>query len=86
MVEVLMDTNQMLTLDEIVDLILAQNPAVLTGKTPKKSLYSVIYRREKSRKERGISPLFKINIRGGITCYSLNPKGVETIADRVLKK
>gem|GEM_PF-2124793 len=83
MVDVLVAENQALTLDEIVTQILILNPNALTGKTPKKSLYSIIYRREKRRKEKGVSPLFKTNRRGGATYYSLNSKGHETIGKRI---
>lgn len=86
MVDVLADSQQALTLGEIVSEILSMNPSALTGKTPRNSLYSVIYRREKRRAERGLGALFKTSTRGGATYYSLNPKGLESIGERILEK
>ncbi|MEJ1296111.1 MAG: HTH domain-containing protein [Candidatus Sedimenticola sp. (ex Thyasira tokunagai)] len=86
MVDVLADSKQALTLDEIVSEILSRDSSALTGKTPRNSLYSVIYRREKRRAERGFEPLFKTTTRGGATYYSLNPKGLESIGERILEK
>lgn len=82
MVDVLRDADKSLTLDEIVEQILHRNPTALSGKTPKNSLYSVVYRREKRRKERGLPALFKTIIRGGARYYSINPKGLEPISER----
>jgi len=86
MVNVLTEAKQALTLDEIVSVILASNPSALAGKTPRNSLYSVIYRREKRRAERGLDALFNTSTRGGATYYSLNPNGLESIGERILKK
>lgn len=86
MVDVLAVSKQALTLGEIVSEILSRNPSALTGKTPRKSLYSVIYRREKRRAERVSPPLFKTTTRGGATYYSLNPKGLDSIGQRILEK
>lgn len=86
MVEILAKSKQALTMDEIVSEILSSNPSALTGKTPRNSLYSVVYRREKRRAERGLHALFKTSTRGGATYYSLNPKGLEAIGERILKK
>ena len=86
MVDVLRDANQALTLDEIVEQILDRNPAAFVGKTPKKSLYSIVYRREKRREEQGIPALFKTLIRGGARYYSINPKGLECIGERTEEK
>ena len=86
MVNVLAESKKSLTLDEIVSKILSNNPSALTGKTPKNSLYSVVYRREKRRAERGMHSLFKTTTRGGATYYSLNPKGLESIGERILEK
>jgi hypothetical protein len=86
MVDVLAESKQALTLDEIVSEITSRNPSALTGKTPRNSLYSVIYRREKRREERGLHALFKTTTRGGATYYSLNPKGLESIGERILEK
>lgn len=86
MVDVLTESKQALTLDEIVSEIISRSPTALGGKTPKNSLYSVIYRREKRREERGLHALFKTTIRGGATYYSLNPKGLGSIGERILEK
>jgi len=86
MVDVLAESKQALTLDEIVSEIISRNPSALTGKTPRNSLYSVVYRREKRREERGLHALFKTTTRGGAIYYSLNPKGLESIGERILEK
>tara|TARA_B100000929_G_C15341027_1_gene364148 strand:+ start:275 stop:574 length:300 start_codon:yes stop_codon:yes gene_type:complete len=82
MVDVLRDAAEALTLDEIVEQILDRSPATLGGRTPKKSLYSVIYRKEKRREERGLPVLFKTSTRGGAKYYSINAKGLEHIGER----
>ena len=86
MVDVLSESKQALTLNEIVIEILSKNPSALTGKTPRNSLYSVVYRREKRRMDRGLHSLFNTTARGGATYYSLNPKGLESIGVRILEK
>lgn len=86
MIDVLAKSKQALTMDEIVSEILSNNPSALTGKTPRNSLYSVVYRREKRRAERGLQALFKTTTRGGATYYSLTPKGLEPIGERILEK
>lgn len=86
MVDVLGQADKPLTLIEIVTKILQVNPSALTGKTPKNSLYSVLFRREKRRTEMGHQPLFKKTIRGNTACYSINPKGKKFIGERILKK
>lgn len=86
MVGVLAEAKKALTLDEIVSEILIWNSSALTGKTPKNSLYSVIYRRERRRAEYGYSPLFKTAIRGRVTYYSLNSKGLESMGERIKEK
>lgn len=86
MVDVLAKSKQALTMDEIISEILSRNPSALTGKTPRNSLYSVVYRREKRRAERGLPALFETTTRGGATYYSLNPKGLEAIGERILEK
>jgi hypothetical protein len=86
MVNVLAEAKQALSLDEIVSVILASNSSALAGKTPKNSLYSVIYRREKRRAECGLEVLFITSKRGGATYYSLNANGLESIGERILEK
>ena len=46
--------------------------AIFSGKTPAKSLYSVIYRREKKRIELGLDPLFKKEMCRRDVLFSLN--------------
>lgn len=72
MVDILEESKQELTLNEIVSEILRRNPTLLSGKTPKKSLYSVLYRREKRRLEYGLPLLFKTIKRRNTTYYSLS--------------
>lgn len=86
MVDVLRNANKVLTLDEIVKQISHRNPTALSGKTPNKSLYSVVYRRENRRKERGLLVLFKNIIRGGARYYSISLKGLESISERKEEK
>lgn len=66
-----------LSLPEIVQKILIGSPQAFTGKTPTNSLYSIIYRREKSRIEGGNPALFLTKKVRNITLYSLNPKNRE---------
>ncbi|KIP71442.1 hypothetical protein SN11_17060 [Vibrio harveyi] len=72
MIKVLKETNEPLTLDEIVLEIRRISHKALSGKTPSKSLYSTIYRREKRRKELGIKPIFSISNRSRAVYYALN--------------
>ncbi len=72
MFQVLESAMQPLNLAEIVNAIKAIDNTSLAGKTPDKSLYSIIYRREKRRKENGQSPMFIVNKRGGTQYYSIN--------------
>lgn len=85
MVDVLNKATQDLTLDEIVNEILKLKPSALKGKTPKNSLYSVIYRREKRRVELGIDKIFITFVRGGATYYSLNSNNLGSIGKRIKK-
>lgn len=59
MVEILKNKNSPMSLGEIVDEIKTLSPTALAGKTPRNSLYSIIYRREKRRVDAGENPLFK---------------------------
>ncbi|EGR1136740.1 hypothetical protein FXE61_07315 [Vibrio cholerae] len=72
MFQVLESAMQPLNLTEIVNAIKAIDNTSLAGKTPDKSLYSIIYRREKRRKENGQPPMFIVNKRGGTQYYSIN--------------
>lgn len=72
MVNVLKNSKVSLTLGEIVIKIRAKHPDKLNGRTPTKSLYSMIFRHDKKREQKGDKPLFKVEIRGGSKFYSLN--------------
>lgn len=61
-----------MSLREIVDEIKKIDPSVFCGQTPRNSLYSIIYRRERSRIENGESPLFKTTQERRETLYILN--------------
>ncbi|WP_161556295.1 HTH domain-containing protein [Dickeya undicola] len=76
MIQVLESATQPLNLTEIVEAINAIDDTNLTGKTPEKSLYSIVYRREKRRKEKGQEPMFIVNKRGGTQYYSVNKKAI----------
>jgi hypothetical protein len=72
MLEVLQASKKPMTLNEIVDVIKSSNPESFNGKTPRKSLYSIIYRNEKRRQENNESLLFKVEITSRHAIYSLN--------------
>lgn len=77
MVNVLKSNKNSLTLGEIVNKIRAKHPDRLNGKTPTKSLYSMVFRKERDREQKGERLLFKIETRGGTKFYSLNAKLVK---------
>lgn len=72
MIYVLKQAEKPLTLREISDQILKLNQKILTGSHPNKSLYSVIYRREKKRVTSGDKPFFLIDKSRRDDLYSLN--------------
>lgn len=72
MVSVLKKQRKPLRLREIVDEIRRLDPSVLDGKSPVNSLYSIIYRREKRRKEAGGKTLFRVTQEWNEVYYSLN--------------
>lgn len=76
MVEVLKKKSG-LSLQEIVNEILKIEPSIFTGETPRNSLYSIIYRREKARMENGIESLFLSEKCRSEILFSLNPKNCE---------
>lgn len=78
MVAVLKKRKRALSLGELVSEIKRLDSSELTGRTPTKSLYSVIYRREKRRLERGEEPLFMATKDRNTSIYSLNPKHPES--------
>ena len=72
MVEILRRRKSPMTLGEIVDVILQQEPSVLAGETPRKSMYSIVFRRENRRKGSRIPLLFKTTKERGSVLYQLN--------------
>lgn len=61
-----------LSLAQLVEEIQLRDKALLSGKTPKNSLYSIILRREQKRITCGGLPFFKVNRVGKNNLYSLN--------------
>jgi len=61
-----------LSLAQLVEEIQLRDKALLSGKTPKNSLYSIILRREQKRITCGGLPFFKVNRVGKNNFYSLN--------------
>lgn len=68
---------KVLSLQEIVREILEDCPDAFTGRTPANSLYSIIYRRERSRLEKGNPALFITEKVRNVVLYSLNPESRE---------
>lgn len=71
-IRVLKRSKNPLTLHQMVDEIKKIDPSVLRGKSPSKSLYSVIYRKEKEREKEGIKNVFSIDKTRTDSVYSLN--------------
>jgi len=61
-----------LSLVQLVEEIQLRDKNLLSGKTPKNSLYSIIIRREQKRIDCGGLPFFKVNRVGRNNFYSLN--------------
>lgn len=72
MIEILARRRTPMTLGEIVDAMLRQEPSVLSGATPQKSMYSIIFRREKRREAGEMPLLFKKTKERGSILYQLN--------------
>lgn len=72
MVTVLKSKNIPMSIGEIANEIINIDSSLLSGKTPKNSLYSILYRREKRRVENGEKTLFKITEERRVILYSLN--------------
>jgi hypothetical protein len=72
MVEILKKRKTPMTLGEISDVILRQEPSVLAGATPRNSMYSIISRREKRRKGDRMPLMFKTTRERGSVLYQLN--------------
>ena len=71
-VKVLKESRKPLTLMEITKRIIDKKLCDTNGKTPDKTLYSIISRREKARIERGENTLFKKSKDQGFIKYTLN--------------
>lgn len=63
-----------LSLIEIVNEINKVDSEAFTGKTPRNSLYSIVYRNEKKRSEQKNKTLFLTNKERREVVYSLNPE------------
>ncbi|WGL99839.1 HTH domain-containing protein (plasmid) [Arsenophonus sp. aPb] len=74
MIKVLESSKEPLNLNEIVEAINILDKNCLVGKSPSKSLYSIIYRREKRRSLNNEKPIFIVSTRGGAKYYSINKK------------
>ena len=72
MVYVLKKKSSPMSLGEIVEEMKKLSPELLIGKTPKNSLYSILYRREKRRIDAGEKPVFKTTEERREVLYSLN--------------
>ena len=72
MVYVLKKKSSPMSLGEIVEEMKKLSPELLTVKTPKNSLYSILYRREKRRIDAGEKPVFKTTEERREVLYSLN--------------
>ena len=83
MFEALKASKASLTINQIVKVILAKHPESLTGKTPNKSLYSVIYNRENMREDRGFPRLFTKEKKGLTSYYSINNKGENFVGKKI---
>lgn len=72
MVAVLKKRKRPLSLLEVVEAIQKLDPCALSGNTPQKSLYSIIYRLEKRRSEKGEKIMFRTVVGNGKFLYTLN--------------
>lgn len=75
MVEILIKRGAPMSLYEIAEEIRRISPTSLSGQTPRKSLYSIIYRREKRRINEGKGLLFKTTEERREVLYSINKNG-----------
>lgn len=81
-VDVLSESSNPLTISEIAEIIAEREPGVFNGPTPERSLYSIIYRREKRRKHLGIEPLIIRNDSHPVK-YTLNKKNIQTAGIKI---
>lgn len=85
MVDVLKASKKPMSLNEIVETIKANNPESIRGKTPRNSLYSIVYRNEKRRHENNEPLLFNVETTGRRSIYSLNIAGTNNKKSKVIK-
>lgn len=71
-IRVLKDSRKPLSLRDITEQIVNRKLVTVKGKTPEKTLYGVIFKKEKLRKERGEKPVFKKTRSGSSVLYTLN--------------
>lgn len=57
-ISVLEQAGRPLSIKEIADIIVSRKRKEFFGKTPNKTVYSIIYRKNKRKKEQGYEPLF----------------------------
>lgn len=72
MIAVLKKKKVALSLQEIVFEIQKNSPSIFTGSTPRNSLYSIVFRREKRRTSLGKETLFIRQECRGEILYSIN--------------
>ncbi len=62
MIQILRLSERPVALTQIAKKIELSDPTILSGKTPRSSLYSIVYRREKRRQNAGLKRLFSQQI------------------------
>jgi hypothetical protein len=72
MLDILKGAKRPMTIVQIVEVIQLLEPSVFTGKTPHKSLYSIVYRNERRRISIGEKILFKKSVQNGSVFYTPN--------------
>ena len=85
LIAILEETDSALTLQEIAKKIEEKKPGTFTGKTPSNSLYSVIYRRENRRKQRGHEPLLRTVREGRSVYYTLNDTPADVAGNEIIE-
>jgi len=85
LVEILEESDSALTFQEIARKIEEKEPGTFTGKTPANSLYSVMYRRENRRKQRGHEPLLKAVKEGRSVYYTLNDTPTDKVGNEIIE-
>jgi HB1, ASXL, restriction endonuclease HTH domain len=73
-IEVLSRAKQPLPISAISRQIVEQELVEVRGKTPDRSLYSILYRKDRKREQSGQKPLFRRITDGRNVLYALNRK------------